>query len=119
MRQHVDDAAAEKIARNNAAFRTANEEIARTASDHGLGDGRKVPFLCECSDSRCSEVIKLTLDEYDRVRSNGRWFAHARGHETAVPGAVRLVEQHGGYVLVEKLGEAGSLAARLAEEPPA
>jgi hypothetical protein len=119
MRQHVDDATAEKIARNNAAFRAANEDIAQAASDNGLTNGRKVPFLCECSDPRCSEVINLTLSEYRRVRGNPRWFAHTQGHETAVAGAVQLVEQHSGYVLVEKVGKAGSLAARLAQKPPA
>jgi hypothetical protein len=115
----VDDATAEKIARNNAAFRSANEEIANAADEHGLADGRIVPFLCECSDGRCSEVIHLTLAEYRHVRSNPRWFAHARGHEAAVAGAVELLEEHQGYLVVEKVGHAGAVASRLAPDPQA
>jgi hypothetical protein len=110
----VDDAAAGKIARNNATFRDANDEIETAAVDQGLDDGRRVPFLCECSDGRCTEVIHLTLEEYRHVRSEPRWFAHATGHEEELPGAVRPLERRDGYVLVEKIGRAGDEAARLA-----
>lgn len=113
----MDEPRAEKIARNDAVFREANEEIAVAAADHGLSDGRPVPFVCECSDARCTTIISLTLPEYRRVRSNPRWFAHAVGHEATLPGVVRTVEAHDRYTLVEKLGRAGEVAARLAEEP--
>ncbi len=109
----MDGASPEKIARNNAVFRDANDEIALAASDHGLRDGRPVPFVCECSDPRCTELIRLTLDEYGRVRSNARWFVHAPGHEAHIPGVVRVLERHTGYLLVEKIGGAGRLAASL------
>lgn len=117
---NVDLATAEKIARNNATFRKANDEIGAAAAQHGLDDGRLVPFLCECSDGGCTEIITLTLVEYERVRSNDRWFAHAAGHEEEVPGAVRLVEAEaaGRYRLVEKVGRAGEVASRLAAERP-
>jgi hypothetical protein len=108
----VDDAA-EKIARNNALFRSANDEIDTAAEDHGLDDGRPVPFICECSDSRCMQIISLTLTEYRRVRANPRWFAHALGHEESVPGLVHAVERTDRYLLVEKIGRAGEVATNL------
>ena len=111
--------AAGKIARNNAFFRDANDEIATVATDHGLADGRPIPFICECSDPRCSRVISLSLAEYRRIRRNPRWFAHAVGHEQEVSGAVRTLELHSRYVLVEKIQRAGEIAARLAEDPSA
>jgi hypothetical protein len=110
----VEDAGAEKIARNNAVFRDANDEIDAAAVDHGLADGRPVPFICECSDVRCTQVILLTLDEYSHVRSNPRWFAHAPGHEESVPGVVRLVDRNERYLIIEKIGRAGQLAGELA-----
>jgi hypothetical protein len=110
----VEDAAAEKIARNNAVFRDANDEIDAAAADHGLVDGRPVPFICECSDVRCTQIILLTLREYSRVRSNPRWFAHAPGHEESVPGVVQLVDRTERFLLVEKIGRAGRLAGELA-----
>ena len=110
----VDDATTEKIARNNAAFRDANDRIETAAADHGFRDGRRVPFLCECSDERCITIVRMTLDEYERVRSNPRWFAHAPGHEVRIGGAVEPVEQHDEFVLVEKIGHAGDVATDLA-----
>jgi hypothetical protein len=111
----VNDAAAEKIARNNAVFRDANNEISVAAGEHGLDDGRPVPFICECSEPRCTQIISLTLAEYRHVRSNPRWFAHALGHEEVIPGAVEQVDRNDRYVLVEKVGQAGAVAGQLAE----
>lgn len=116
MQATMDDVSAEKVARNNAAFRGANEEIAVAAEEHGLDDGRPIPFICECSDPRCTEIISLTLTEYERVRSNQRWFAHARGHDSDIPDAVRLLEDHERYALAEKINHAGDVAARLADQ---
>lgn len=113
----MDDTEAEKVARNNAVFREANDEIATSAADLGLGDGRPVPFICECGDPQCATVISLTLPEYQRVRSNSHWFAHANGHATDLPGIVRTVERHDGFTLVEKLGHAAEIVTRLAEHP--
>jgi hypothetical protein len=112
----TDDATADKIARNNAAFRKANEAIAVAAAQHGLDDGRVVPFVCECSEASCTKVIRLTLHDYRRVRDNPRWFVHAKGHEATVAGAVRLVEEGDDFALVEKVGEAGELAVELAPD---
>ena len=112
----MDDASAEKVARNNASFRAANEGIAEAAEEHGLDDGRPVPFICECSDPRCTEIILLTLTEYKRVRSSSRWFAHASGHDSDLPDAVRLLEDHQRYVLAEKINHAGEVVARLTDQ---
>jgi hypothetical protein len=113
----VDDAAAEKIARNNATFRDANERIDETAETFGLDREEPLPFICECSDRRCVEIIGLTLTEYDHVRSNPRWFAHAPNHEEQIAGVVEAVERHSRYVLVEKINRAGDVAAELAADP--
>ena len=111
----MDDATAEKVARNNAVFRDVNEKIASAAGDLGLEDDRPVPFICECSNARCSQIILLTLEEYQRVRSNPRWFAHVPGHDSNLPGAVRMLEDHERYALAEKVAHAGDVAARLAD----
>jgi hypothetical protein len=114
----VDDASPEKIARNNAVFRDANEAIAVAASRHGFDDGRVVPFICECSDRGCTKVIRLTLSQYRSIRDNPRRFAHAKGHEAAISGSVQLVEECDDFAVVEKTGEAGDMAARLASDIP-
>ena len=112
----MDDATAEKIARNNSRFRDANEGIEASAIDYQFDRDQAVPFICECSDRRCTEIVSLTLEDYEHVRSNPRWFAHAPGHEESVDGAVATVECHPRFVLVEKLDRAGEVADRLASD---
>jgi uncharacterized ferritin-like protein (DUF455 family) len=114
----VDDASAEKIARNNAAFRKANDGIEDAVIEQRLDPDELMPFICECSDITCARIIRLTLDEYDHVRSNDRWFAHAVGHEEAIEGAVATVERHSRFILVEKLNHAGEVSENLASKIP-
>lgn len=113
----VDEISARRIAENNARFRAANERIARAADEHGLLDA-PIPFVCECSDPSCVQLVSLPLEAYRRVRGNGRWFLHAAGHERELPGTIRPVEEYEGWVLVEKIGFAGDVAAELADGRP-
>jgi hypothetical protein len=114
----MDDPTAEKIARNNSTFRDANNGIEVSAIEHDLDRDKPIPFICECSDPRCTEIVSLTLEEYAHTRRNPRWFAHAGGHEETVPGAVWTVERHRRFVLVEKINHAGEVAEGLATEAP-
>jgi hypothetical protein len=50
------------------------------------------------------------------VRSSPRRFVVLRGH--IVPGVEEVVSENDGYVVVEKLGAAGELAAQLADNDP-
>jgi hypothetical protein len=104
----------ERIAKNDAAFREANENIRDVADEQGL-TVPPVPFICECGDLTCTKVVRMTLDAYGHVRSNDRWFLIAERHEAAQDSAV-LVEQRDGYLIVEKTGHAGEVAERLAPD---
>jgi hypothetical protein len=112
----MEETSAEKIARNNSLFREANDDIEAAATKFGIAPDRWTPFICECSDPKCVQIVRLTLEEYRRVRTEPTWFVHVPDHETVVEGAVRPVEQHERYTIVEKIGAAGSLAAELAGE---
>jgi hypothetical protein len=114
----VNDATAEKIARNNSTFRDANEGIEAAAVDHRFDRQQQIPFICECSDLRCTEIIILTLEEYEQVRGNERRFVHAVGHEESVAGAVKTVERHPRFVVVEKINRAGEISEDLAGKRP-
>jgi hypothetical protein len=103
----------ERIARNDALFRDANERIGAFAAEHELRE-HAVPFICECADMSCHEIVTLPLDEYERVRSNPRRFVNAPGHHVAAQGAATVVERHSGYAVVEKQGHAGEVAEELA-----
>jgi hypothetical protein len=101
----------ERIARNQSTFRDANERIEEAAEKHALpGD---VPFICECAEATCSQILLLSLDEYERIRANPRHFLVAPGHAEAAGEAAHIVEEHPTWVLAEKVGRAGEIAARL------
>ena len=91
--------------KNDAAFRAANERIGAFAAEHDLSED-PLPFICECADMRCQDIVRLRLDEYRRVRSNPAWFLNVDGHEAAALGIVIVVERHDAYVIVEKQGHA-------------
>lgn len=71
----------------------------------GDGDETSVPFLCECPDAGCTQIVLLTLGEYGRVRGRARQALVAHGHEDLL--VERVVEQNDRFVLTEKLGSAG------------
>ena len=100
----------ERIALNQSIFRQANEKIEFAADEMQLIG--PVPFICECADRTCIEIVQLTLDEYESVRDNPRLFFNAPGHETLSvnAGAAQVRERHDGYVVVEKTGLAGQIA---------
>jgi hypothetical protein len=55
---------------NQQTFRAANERQRERAGTL-IGAGDPVPFLCECADPRCTQVLLLTLEAYGDVRSGG------------------------------------------------
>lgn len=96
----------ERRARNEAVFRDANERIEERLNDLSLVHGRS-PFLCECDDETCTVVLRLTLGEYEHVRERPDRFVVAHGHPAANG---RPVEEHDGFVVVEKHGTAAEIA---------
>ncbi len=95
----------ERAARNEVAFREANERLSdkRTELD---ADGR-TPFLCECSDPECTELLRLSHAEYERVRSRANWFVVAVDHDRE---SGQVIQDHDGYAVIEKRGAAGRIA---------
>ena len=103
---------ATQIAENQSRFREANEEIEAAADRMHLAG--PVPFLCECPRPECTELTRLSLEEYEEIRQFPRYFLTAPGHQDLAvesgAGAV-VAEEDGRYVTVEKIGVAGDIAA--------
>jgi hypothetical protein len=79
-------------------FRSANESIAAKAREIGME--LPIPFLCECSDTRCLGRIPLSIEEYDEARAAPQRYLTMAGHE--VEGAF-VIEQDENFALAEKL----------------
>lgn len=109
-----DELTQERVARNDALFREANEKIEATA-EALQSDVLDVPFLCECADRSCTQILRLNREDYEEVRSDSRHFLNAPGHHVAAQGAAEVVAEREGYVIVRKLGHAGDVAAALDE----
>ena len=109
------DGAADRAARNEALFRRVNERVEEVnrAFDTILEEG---DFFCECADIDCMEMIAMTRSEYEQLREVSTHFAVKPGH--VLPEEERVVEEHAGYVVVEKVGRAGERAAELDPREP-
>ena len=86
---------AERIVRNEVSLRGVNEAIeGGRRTRRGL-----VPFVCECGLLGCNEVIELTLEAYEDVRSDGARFIVQPGHRSEVDTLIATGE---GYEVVQK-----------------
>ena len=111
--EHQRDPVAERVARNDARFREANEKILAASESLDFAPDELLPFLCECADVLCTTVVQLTMLEYEEVRRSPVTFINARGHEASAHGWAQVVDEFDRYTIVEKVGDAGELAAEL------
>jgi hypothetical protein len=102
----VADEREERIARNETLFREVNERIEDISRRNAAGDG--LEFLCECGRRDCLEALGVSRPAYEAVRSHGDRFLVAPGHQA--PDVEHVVEEHEGYLVVQKMGEAGDIA---------
>lgn len=107
----MSEAREERLAQNEVIFRTINENILGLAEK--LGRDAPYDFICECATSGCFERLRLTVEEYERVRATGTHFLVAAGHEDIE--VEQVIDTHEEYVVVEKDGAAGIWA--LQEDP--
>jgi SpoU rRNA methylase family enzyme len=99
-------------AQDQALWREVNERL-RDLNEAFEHVARESEFLCECANRNCMEHIAMTLDEYERVRRVPTHFLVLPGEEHFFGEIERVVEEHDGYVVVEKFGDAGRMATKL------
>jgi hypothetical protein len=99
---------AERRVQNEIVFRDANEGIEQSARQLAVGDS--VLFICECGEERCRQLINLSAEEYEQVRSHGCRFIVVRGHDN--PEDEEIVDRGTWHVVVEKSGGAEALAVQ-------
>jgi hypothetical protein len=93
----------ERHVRNEWLFREVNERIAEVNEDFEV-EG-EAEFLCECGQQICFATVELTRAQYEAVRDESRRFIVVPGHEEA--SVERVVQRETGFLVVEKIGEAG------------
>lgn len=102
------DERGERIGRNEAVFRQVNERLKELGEGFSLVS-ELADFICECGSASCAAPIRMTLAEYERVRSEPDLFVILPGHE--IEDVESVVERHEGYDVVRKReGETARLA---------
>jgi hypothetical protein len=79
----------------------------------------EIPFLCECAEEGCTEIVRLFLDQYEDVRANPTDFLNAPGHEVAAGSHSEVVERNHRYVVVRKKGRSVEVVEILDPRTPA
>jgi hypothetical protein len=92
-----------RVARAEINRRQVNEAIER-----GRGERFDGTFVCECGRIACNAKLRLSLDEYEAVRSSFERFLVAPGHEIA--GIDEIAEDHDEYLVAVKDGQGGEMA---------
>jgi hypothetical protein len=107
----------QRAARNEDLFRQVNERLHALAT-LSPDDEPRERFVCECADPGCSVVIELTAAEYRRVRGDETRFVIHPGLPHTRPDVETVVDRCDRFWVVEKAGEAGEQAERLADDGP-
>jgi hypothetical protein len=100
------DAQRERAAVNQSLFREVNERIEELLPSASFMD-----FLCECASTECTDVVPLTVEEYNAIRADGNRFFVVAGHE--IPQVEKTVEITDRYLVVSKLGAGKRIAEKL------
>src|SRR2546426_7225394 len=69
--------------------RRRNGRIAATARAHRFDRAIFVPFICECSEPTCEELIRLTLAQFATTRAESDYVV-ASGHRVEAGRVVRV-----------------------------
>lgn len=88
----------ESAARNEADSRYANENLEK--AQQYLRSSEDLQIICECGRPGCGELLSITKNEYDELRSDPTHFAISIDH--LLPSVDRVVRQTGGFAVVEK-----------------
>jgi hypothetical protein len=92
----------QRFAENEAVFRRANEQLADRIRELAPAL-QALPFICECGDPHCTQIVTLSREQYEQVRSNPAHFLVVPGHEA---GDERVVREDARVHVIEKASEA-------------
>lgn len=98
-----------QVGRTENEARTANEVVSVDGEQANLQGHESLAVLCECGDRSCHRPLSMSVDEYEVIRSEPDHFAVLAGHE--IDDCERVIATHDDYLVVEKLGDAGSVAS--------
>jgi hypothetical protein len=98
----------ERLARNEANFRSLNESLGAAVHARLSDTGSNVPgFVCECGNSDCEDIVQVELSSYEQVRRDPCLFLLHPGHEALE--VEDVVQREDGYLVVRKHEEVADI----------
>jgi hypothetical protein len=88
-----------RIGQNEALFRKVNERLNDVNDALSVFSG-SMDIVCECGHLDCAQMLSITPDDYEHVRSEATWFAVTPGHE--IVDVEQVVMSREGYEIVQK-----------------
>jgi hypothetical protein len=82
-----------RIGENEVIFREVNERVRETNEAFGVAVG-DAEFVCECGTPTCVERVRMSLADYEQIRSEPTTFLIVPGHDAGnIEDVVRREEQ--------------------------
>jgi hypothetical protein len=106
--QETSSERAIRLAYNEAWYRDLNERKSQVMESGLTAAG----FRCECGSKTCGVRLRLSKTEWDETRAKPNRFAVAPGH--VIYDVEVVVKEYPHFWLIEKKGEAGDIAKKLA-----
>lgn len=94
-----------RAAANQSLVREVNERVEQLRPRSTF-----VEFVCECAIEGCVEILELTHQEYERLRSHANRFAVSPNH--VLPQVEVVVDSTDRYVTVKLIGAGAAVARR-------
>jgi hypothetical protein len=99
-----------RAARNESVLRDLNERL--EAHNEWLNE-RFAEWVCECANDECTTPVDLSIEEYERVRSEPARFLVAPEEQHVSPDVERVVQREQRYWVVEKIGIGAEVSEKL------
>ena len=101
-----------RAAQNQALCREVNERVDALAETYSLELGHR-DFVCECADTSCADTIRMTVEEYEAVRSDPARFVVLPSEAHVLPDVEVVAARTDRYWTVRKIGSAAEVAQKL------
>ncbi len=102
----------DRLAKNESLFREQNERIAPHNAVYVWVNPAFADWICECADEGCSVPVRLTVAEYEAVRTKPTQFLVAPSEDHVFPDAECIIRREERYWTVEKLGRAAEVSEK-------
>lgn len=101
-----------RAAKNQALCREVNERILGLSTALAFERAHR-DFICECADPACTQVVRLTVAEYEALRMHPTRFVVVPSEEHIAPELEAVVERYETYWTLQATGVAADIAEKL------